>query len=205
MVRLRNAEIFSSLRWLRVSPETITSPAVGVSKPAISWMRVVLPEPLGPMMASKLPSRTCRLRLRSACTRSLFSRNSTLMFSRWIMTRDSGCNGASAKCQNQSALDGSAVTTSLRAHRYLLDTDVSRAGSTRTVYRIRPEVAVELARGCIYIEHARSGKAGAARRPLFEQMKPDAAGRKFSRLLVWKVSRLGRDWKSSGDDQGKPN
>ncbi len=81
----------------------------------------------------------------------------------------------------------------------------ARAGSTRTVYRIRPEVAAELARGCIYIEQARSGKAGAARRPLFEQMKRDAAGRKFSRLLVWKVSRLGRDWKSSGDAQGKPN
>jgi putative DNA-invertase from lambdoid prophage Rac len=36
-------------------------------------------------------------------------------------------------------------------------------------------------------------KQGAARRPLFEQMKCDAAVRKFSRLLVWKVSRLGRD------------
>jgi len=32
-----------------------------------------------------------------------------------------------------------------------------------------------------------------ARRPLFEQMKRDAAARKFDRLLVWKVSRLGRD------------
>src|ERR1017187_3473562 len=88
-------------------------------------MSVVLPEPLGPIMASKLPSRTCRLRLRSACTRSLFSRYSTLMFSSWIMARDSRCNGGSAKRQNQSTPDGSAVTTSLRAHRYLLDTDVS--------------------------------------------------------------------------------
>jgi hypothetical protein len=31
------------------------------------------------------------------------------------------------------------------------------------------------------------------RRPLFEQMKRDAALRKFERLLVWKVSRLARD------------
>jgi hypothetical protein len=28
---------------------------------------------------------------------------------------------------------------------------------------------------------------------LFEQMKRDAAARRFDRLLVWKVSRLGRD------------
>jgi putative DNA-invertase from lambdoid prophage Rac len=28
---------------------------------------------------------------------------------------------------------------------------------------------------------------------MFEQMKKDAAARKFDRLLVWKVSRLGRD------------
>src|SRR2546422_11532073 len=38
-----------------------------------------------------------------------------------------------------------------------------------------------------------SGKVGAQRRPLFEQMRRDAALRKFDRLLVWKVSRLGRD------------
>jgi putative DNA-invertase from lambdoid prophage Rac len=32
-----------------------------------------------------------------------------------------------------------------------------------------------------------------ANHTLFEQMKRDAAARKFDRLLVWKVSRLGRD------------
>jgi DNA invertase Pin-like site-specific DNA recombinase len=36
-------------------------------------------------------------------------------------------------------------------------------------------------------------KVGAKKRPLFEQMKRDATLRKFDRLLVWKVSRLGRD------------
>ena len=54
-------------------------------------------------------------------------------------------------------------------------------------------MAAELARECVYIEQGRSGRAGAARRPLFDQMKRDAAARKFDRLLVWKVSRLSRD------------
>ena len=58
---------------------------------------------------------------------------------------------------------------------------------------MRPEVAAELAAHCVYIEQGRSGKTGARKRPLFEQMKLDAAQRKFDRLLVWKVSRLGRD------------
>ena len=66
-------------------------------------------------------------------------------------------------------------------------------GGTRTVYRIRPEVAGKLALECIYVEQGKSGKRGSERRPLFEQMKRDAAGRRFDRLLVWKVSRLGRD------------
>ena len=69
----------------------------------------------------------------------------------------------------------------------------ARGGSTRIVYRIRPEVACELARQCIYVEQGKSGKAGAKSRPLFDQMKRDAAASKFDRLLVWKVSRLGRD------------
>src|SRR5262249_50911033 len=63
----------------------------------------------------------------------------------------------------------------------------------RIVFRVRPEVAAHLADKCIYVEQGRSGKVGAQRRPLFEQMKRDAAQRKFDRLLVWKVSRLGRD------------
>ena len=66
-------------------------------------------------------------------------------------------------------------------------------GTARTVYRVRPELVAELARHCIYVEQGRSGKTGARERPLFEQMKRDAAARKFDRLLVWKVSRLGRD------------
>jgi site-specific DNA recombinase len=45
----------------------------------------------------------------------------------------------------------------------------------------------------IYVEQGRSGKAGARPRPVFVRMKRDAAARKFDRLLVWKVSRLGRD------------
>jgi putative DNA-invertase from lambdoid prophage Rac len=63
----------------------------------------------------------------------------------------------------------------------------------RTTYRLDPQLAAELARECVYVEQGRSGKIGAGRRPMFEQLKRDAAGGKFSRLLVWKVSRLGRD------------
>jgi DNA invertase Pin-like site-specific DNA recombinase len=67
-----------------------------------------------------------------------------------------------------------------------------RPGS-RPVYRIRLEVAASLAREFVYVEQGRSGKRGAPRRPVFEQMARDAAARKFTCLLVWKVSRLGRD------------
>jgi putative DNA-invertase from lambdoid prophage Rac len=66
-----------------------------------------------------------------------------------------------------------------------------RPGS-RPVYRVRPEVAAALARQFVYIEQGRSSKRG-ARRPVFEQMARAAGARKFTRLLVWKVSRLGRD------------
>ena len=51
----------------------------------------------------------------------------------------------------------------------------------------------ELAAECIYVEQARSGRARGQKRPLFEQMKRDAVLHRFDRLLVWKVSRLGRD------------
>ena len=64
-------------------------------------------------------------------------------------------------------------------------------GADRLVYRLRPEVAADLARQCVYVEQGRSSKA--RWRPVFERMKRDAAARKFDRLLVWKVSRLGRD------------
>jgi putative DNA-invertase from lambdoid prophage Rac len=66
-------------------------------------------------------------------------------------------------------------------------------GAARTIYRLQPEIAADLARQCVYVEQGRSGRAGARPRPLFARMKRDAAARKFDRLLVWKVSRLGRD------------
>ena len=66
-------------------------------------------------------------------------------------------------------------------------------GATRAVYRVDAQLAAELARQCVYVEQGRSSKIGALQRPLFEQMKGDAAARKFDRLLAWKVSRLGRD------------
>jgi putative DNA-invertase from lambdoid prophage Rac len=72
-------------------------------------------------------------------------------------------------------------------------------GIPRIQYRVRPEVVEQLAKEYIYIEQARSGKVGAKPRPLFEQMKQAAALRKFDRLLVWKVTRLGRDMRQVVD------
>ena len=66
-------------------------------------------------------------------------------------------------------------------------------GGGRTMHRIQPEVAAELAACSVYVEQGRSGKSDAHGRPVFERRKRDAALRKFDRLLVWKVSRLGRD------------
>ena len=65
-------------------------------------------------------------------------------------------------------------------------------GPSRPLYRLRPEAADELTRQCVYVEQGKSGRTE-GRRPLFERMKRDAVTHKFDRLLVWKVSRLGRD------------
>ncbi len=73
------------------------------------------------------------------------------------------------------------------------ETRTTRRGVARTVYRVDAAIAERLAKECIYVEQGRSSKRGAQRRPLFERMKRDASQRKFTRLLVWKVSRLGRD------------
>ena len=72
------------------------------------------------------------------------------------------------------------------------DRGTEGAGPNSGRYRLRPEIAAELARQCIYVEQGKSSKAGRWR-PMFEKMKRDAAARRFDRLLVWKVSRLGRD------------
>ena len=66
-------------------------------------------------------------------------------------------------------------------------------GTSRTVYHVDAQVVAELARQRVYVEQGRSGKIGARQRPLFEPMKREAAAPKFDSLLVWKVSRLGRD------------
>ena len=63
----------------------------------------------------------------------------------------------------------------------------------RTVYSVNPQIVAELADRCVYVEQGRSGRKGSRNRPLFEQMKREAALRRFDRLVVWKVSRLGRD------------
>ena len=48
---------------------------------------------------------------------------------------------------------------------------VGTNGTTRTVYRLDPELAAYLASQCVYVEQGKSGRVGARRRPLFEQMK----------------------------------
>jgi DNA invertase Pin-like site-specific DNA recombinase len=75
----------------------------------------------------------------------------------------------------------------------LTETRTTRRGVTRTVYRVDSAIAEQLAKECVYVEQGRSSKRGAQKRPLFERMKRDASQGRFSRLLVWKVSRLGRD------------
>ncbi len=75
----------------------------------------------------------------------------------------------------------------------ITETRTTRRGVTRTVYRVDAAIAEQLAKECIYVEQGRSSKRGAQKRPLFERMKRDASQRRFTRLLVWKVSRLGRD------------
>ncbi len=70
---------------------------------------------------------------------------------------------------------------------------LEEAAGDRAVYSVNPKVVSELAVRGIYVEQGRSSRKGSKSRPLFQQMKKDAALRKFDRLLVWKVSRLGRD------------
>jgi hypothetical protein len=73
-----------------------------------------------------------------------------------------------AAARDDSGRDWSRIREALAVAIYEEDRP-ARAGSTRTVYRIRPEVAADLAHQCIYIEQGRSSKAGAARRPMFGQ------------------------------------
>jgi putative DNA-invertase from lambdoid prophage Rac len=78
-------------------------------------------------------------------------------------------------------------------HSIITETRTTRRGVMRTLYRVDAAIAERLAKECIYVEQGKSSKRGAQKRPLFERMKRDASQRRFTRLLVWKVSRLGRD------------
>ena len=75
----------------------------------------------------------------------------------------------------------------------ITDTRITRRGAICSRYRVDTAIAESLAKECIYVEQGRSSRRGAQKRPLFERMKRDASQRRFTRLLVWKVSRLGRD------------
>jgi DNA invertase Pin-like site-specific DNA recombinase len=95
--------------------------------------------------------------------------------------------------RDDTGRDWSSIRASLARAVYQENRPARNGAGTRAVYRVRTEVAAELAQQSIYIEQGKSGRTGGRRRPLFDQMKRDAAARKFTRLLVWKVSRLGRD------------
>jgi putative DNA-invertase from lambdoid prophage Rac len=69
----------------------------------------------------------------------------------------------------------------------------TKAGEICIFYHVNQAVALQLVNECIYVEQGLSGHKSAKRRPLFQHMKRDAAQHKFDQLLVWKVSRLGRD------------
>jgi DNA invertase Pin-like site-specific DNA recombinase len=57
----------------------------------------------------------------------------------------------------------------------------------------RRELVEELATQGIHVEQGMSGRTGARRRPVLDRMKHDAAQGRFDRLLVWRVSWLGKD------------
>ena len=77
--------------------------------------------------------------------------------------------------------------------RSIVEEGVWPPGGTTTVYRVNSRTVEQLAALSIYVEQDHSRCKGARSRPLFQRLKKDAALRKFDRLLVWKVSRLGPD------------
>jgi DNA invertase Pin-like site-specific DNA recombinase len=77
--------------------------------------------------------------------------------------------------------------------RCIVEETISGDGPDRTVFRVDPRIVEELTRLWVYVEQGRSSRKGSRSRPLFERLKRDAAQRKFDQVLVWKVSRLGRD------------
>lgn len=94
--------------------------------------------------------------------------------------------------QDGSGRDWSQIRSLLARAIYEEEITSSR-GLKRIVYRLNQDVAEKLLPFAIYVEQGKSGKLGAHSRPLFERMKHDAALKKFDRVLVWKVTRLGRD------------
>lgn len=78
------------------------------------------------------------------------------------------------------------------ARSVVTETRTTRRGATRTVYQVDEVTARRLADQRIYVEQGKSGATG-KRRMLFDRLRKDAAPRKFERVLVWKVTRLGRN------------
>src|SRR5579875_2067174 len=78
MCSLRQWAICLSLSWRRLAPSTSISPSVGLSMAAIRCSSVDLPEPEGPMRATKSPRRISISTLSSATTWNSSRTNSLL-------------------------------------------------------------------------------------------------------------------------------
>jgi putative DNA-invertase from lambdoid prophage Rac len=64
---------------------------------------------------------------------------------------------------------------------------------TYTLYRVDEKKAIALAQSCVYLEQGKSGARNSNTRPMFERMIFNAGRLRFQKILVWKVTRLGRD------------
>src|SRR5438105_11956271 len=68
ILRLRKLASSDGRRRVISTPSSRYEPLVGRSRQPMRFMKVDLPEPEGPMMATNSPLRTSRLMARSACT-----------------------------------------------------------------------------------------------------------------------------------------
>ena len=77
--------------------------------------------------------------------------------------------------------------------RVVVEEEVGPPGSTRTIHRVNPQIAEQLAGLSVYVEQGRSRNSATQARTLLRRLERDAHLSKFDRLLVRKVSHLGRD------------
>src|SRR5688572_30277563 len=89
------------------APATEMVPELGLSRPAMRFRRVVLPEPDGPISASKLPSGTSRLRLSRTFTGSFPRRYVFEMPRIWMIDGPAGAGAGRFSWVGSVAVVGS--------------------------------------------------------------------------------------------------